>query len=312
MSLPHLAYPKIATRIERGAGDDWIATEKIHGAQLVVGVDATQAKIGKRKAWLAPDESFFGWQLLRLDLEIAARKIHAALATTGAVYLYGELFGGRYPHADVTPVAGLVPVQTGIWYAPDLRFSIFDIVLVADEPSTFLAHDRVRALAADAGLHAAPVLGRGRLTDLQRLPIRYPSRVARDLGLPAIEPNFAEGFVLKPAVAAPVATRPCAKYKIPEFDEQQFDGATALDANAHLSPEALFDLATRLVNAPRLASAQSKAGSDPAAVSEEAALDAMVDLHDMFPRHMAGLAPADEAALNRHLVRVALERLRQP
>jgi Rnl2 family RNA ligase len=310
-ALIHLSYPKIATRLERAGGDDWIATEKIHGAQLVVGADATQAKIGKRKAWLAADESFFGWQLLRLGLATAAHEIHAALGARGTIHLYGELFGGRYPHADVAPVAGLVPVQTGIWYAPDLRYSVFDIVHVVDETATFLAFDRMRQLAADTGLHTAPLLGRGRLTDLQRLPVRYPSRVARELDLPPIEPNFAEGFVLKPSGAAPFTTRPCAKYKIPEFDEQRFDGANALDENAHLPREALLDLAARLVNAPRLASAQSKVGTHADAVTDEVVLDALVDLHDMFPRHMAGLSPADEAALSQHLARVTRAQLQE-
>ena len=301
MELNHLTYPKIASRIERGGGEDWIASEKIHGAQLVLGANATQIKIGKRKAWLAPDESFFGWQLLRLALTEAARTIFDSLGSQGAIYVYGELFGGCYPHADVAPVHGLVPVQTGIWYAPDLRYSVFDIVHVTNDGAMFVAADRVRELAAHAGLHVAPILGRGRLTDLQRLPVRYPSHVARELGLPSIDTNVAEGYVLKPAGAAPFDTRPCAKYKIPEFDEQQFDGASALDANAHVPQDVLFDLGARLINAPRVASARSKVGTSVDTLREEVVLDALVDLHDIFPRHMSGLTPDGEAALLEYL-----------
>jgi Rnl2 family RNA ligase len=301
VEFPHLPYPKIAIRIERGAGENWIATEKIHGAQLVLGADSSQVKIGKRKAWLASSESFFGWQLLRPALTAAARAIHASLGSQGAVYVYGELFGGHYPHADVPPARGLVPVQTGIWYAPELRYSIFDIVHVTPDESMFVADDQIRQLAALTGLQTAPLLGRGRLTDLQRLPVRYVSRVAGELGLPPIESNFAEGYVLKPAAAAPFATRPCAKYKIPEFDEQQFDGANALDANAHLSRDELFDLSARLINAPRVASAQSKVGTNPERVRDEVVLDALIDLHDMFPRHMSGITPDDEASLVQYL-----------
>jgi Rnl2 family RNA ligase len=301
VDIAHLPYPKITTRIERSAGEDWIATEKIHGANLVLGVDAAQVRIGKRKAWLAPGESFFGWQLLRVALTAAARAIHAAMGSQSTVYVYGELFGGHYPHPQVAPVLGLVPVQTGIWYTPDIRYSVFDIAQVTNEGTMFIAEERTRRLATDAGLHCAPLLGRGRLTDLQRLPVRYESRVARELGLPSIEANVAEGYVLKPASEAPFTTRPCAKYKIREFDEQQFDGASALDANAHLSRETLFALGARLINAPRIASARSKVGTDAQKMQEEAALDALVDLHDMFPRHMSGLSAADEAELVRHL-----------
>ncbi len=89
----------------------WVAQEKIHGAQLVIGVEGGQAFFGKRKAWLADDEPFFGWQLLRGALTEAALAIRAALGEDA--FLYGELFGGAYPHPDVPPVPGLQAVQTG-------------------------------------------------------------------------------------------------------------------------------------------------------------------------------------------------------
>ena len=129
MPLSLLQYPKISSgSLNSPKRDDWVATEKIHGAQLVVGASADEVRIGKRKAWLEPGEPFFGWQMLRPSLHALARSVHRAMGATGEVWIYGELFGGHYPHPAVTPVAGLVPVQTGIWYAPDLQFAVFDVV----------------------------------------------------------------------------------------------------------------------------------------------------------------------------------------
>lgn len=301
MPIDHLPFIKIPTRIETAPGGDWIATEKIHGAQLVLGVNAGEIHIGKRKAWLIPQEPFFGWQMLRPALHAAARTVYDTFDEPGTLFLYGELFGGHYPHPDVTAVAGLVPVQTGVWYAPDLQYAVFDIVHVGAAEPMYLSHDRVQELLATAGLRTPPLLGRGRFGELHRLPVRYPSQVARLLALPPLDANFAEGYVLKPAAAAPVASRPCVKHKIPEFDEQRFNESDAFDANAHLSRDALFDLAARLVNAARVASARSKVGTDPDKVCEEIVLDSLIDLHDMLPRRLGSLSSEEEAALQRHL-----------
>ena len=303
MSLAVLAFPKIpAIRGDAPSHGEWVASEKIHGAQLVVGVDSVEIRIGKRKAWLGPDEPFFGWQMLRPLLFSAARAIHQALGSEGEVWMYGELFGGQYTHPSVAPVAGLVPVQTGIWYAPDLRFAAFDIVHARDgEEAIFLAHNRVQELAATGGVLTPPVLGGGRFSELDRLPVRFQTRVPRMLGLPELERNDAEGYVLKPATQSVISQRPCVKRKIPEFDEQRFDESGAFEPDAFLSRESLFALGARLINAPRLASARSKVGTEPSRIIEEVALDALIDLRDMFPRRIDTLTPDEERELVSHL-----------
>lgn len=299
MPLSLLQYPKISSgALDGRTRDDWVATEKIHGAQLVVGASADEVRVGKRKAWLGPDESFFGWQILRPFLHAIARSVHEALGATGEVWLYGELFGGHYPHPAVSPVAGLVPVQTGIWYAPDLQFAVFDIVHASgtSEPE-FLGHDQLQELAPALGFRTVPVLARGRFTELDRLPVRFTTRVPEMLGLPAITPNDAEGYVLKPAGGGPVTARPAAKRKIAEFDEAKFDESRALNENTHLSRDELFALASHLINHARVASARSKVGTDAHRVVEEVVLDAMMDLRDIFPRRVEAMSTDEEQAL---------------
>lgn len=121
MAQPLQLYPKI------GAGSPehtskagvWVALEKIHGAQVVIGVTEDEIRFGKRKAWLQATDPFFGWQLLRSELEVAARALHRAMGLRAATLsIYGELFGGAYPHSEVAAVPGMAPVQTGIWRWP--------------------------------------------------------------------------------------------------------------------------------------------------------------------------------------------------
>ncbi|MGI5241737.1 RNA ligase family protein [Dactylosporangium sp. CA-139066] len=108
--MEHVPYPKIpATLANAPSAGPWIATEKIHGAQLVVAYDGHTLRVGKRRSWLRDDETFFGWQLLRGALLRTARHAldHGA---TPSVRLYGELYGGHYPHPSVAPVPGAGPV----------------------------------------------------------------------------------------------------------------------------------------------------------------------------------------------------------
>jgi Rnl2 family RNA ligase len=307
--MEHRPYPKIPSRRDGSIASPsgvWIATEKIHGAQLVVGANGRETRIGKRKAWLDPDEPFFGWQLLRTDLEEAARAFHADLGVA-VVRLYGELFGGHYPHASVATVAGVSAIQTGIWYAPDVRFALFDIVIERDErdEGTFVAHDEVESLGRRHGVLTVPILGRGGRADLEQLPVRFPSRVHAALGLPAIDGNFAEGFVLKPNARARAGERFAIKHKLPDFDDARFDESAPWSPNAQLGANDLSLLATRMVNPARIASARSKVGADALAIREEVVLDVLIDLEAAFPTALAALDAEGEESLRAHVATLA-------
>jgi len=306
-SLPHRPFPKIPRKLSDtpGAGSRWVATEKIHGAQLVVATDGSAVRFGKRKAWLDEREAFFGWQLLRAPLERAALNLYPQLHETGPAYLYGELFGGHYPHPKVAELPGMQAVQTGIWYAPTLHYAVFDIAVLRGEELWFLAHSQLLDLTAKAGFVSAPLLGRGNRGSLSKLPVRYPSTIPGLLGLPALADNIAEGFVLKPDVLLPATKRPVVKHKIREFDEVRFGQSLPFDGGVHLSVPELIRWAGEMINPARVASARSKVGQRAAAVVEEVLLDVWIDLEAIFPRRMSGLREADEQTLREALTRLA-------
>jgi Rnl2 family RNA ligase len=279
----------------------WIATEKIHGAQLVVASDGRTTRVGRRKAWLSDDEPFFGWQLLRDRLAAAAEAAVPGPGTT--VRLYGELYGGSYPHSDVPPAPGVTAVQTGIWYTPDLRFALFDVLVqtTSGDEGVYLPYAQVRDIAGAAGLDVVPLLRRGRLPDLDTVSTRFVTTIPAALGLPPLPDNLAEGIVIRADQSLPPTKRSIVKRKIAEFDEQRFDQSQPFDTDAPLTPTDLLSIAEHMVNPIRLASARSKVGEDPAATADETVLDILIDLTNAFPTAMAQLDPTIGTALQEHI-----------
>jgi Rnl2 family RNA ligase len=301
-------FPKLHGALPDGAPEGpYVALEKVHGAQLVVGLDTQGGiSIGKRKAWLAADDAFFGWQLLRPELERAALNLRLSLRATGLappeaeIVLYGELFGGGYPHRAVPALGAFTPVQTGIWYAADLRFALFGVLITAREQGggVLLGATDVGRLAEEVGLLSPPVLGRGSRAEVLALPERFPTRVPGLLGLPSIEGNVAEGFVVwldRPtAFDSPAAC----KRKIPEMREAEFDGSEAFAPDRVLPAAELLAIVPRLVNRARLESAGSKVGfHDEAALLDEVELDVLIDLEAALPMTMRSLADEEERSL---------------
>lgn len=289
-------YPKIGPIGDSAAGP-WVATEKLHGANFVIGIAGDEVRFGKRKAWLEPDAAFFGWQLVAGELAARGRALARAIGAHQVV-CYGELFGGAYPHADVAPIAGLPAVQTGVWYAPDLRWSMFDVLVAGgdDDDGQLLAFAEVEELAAAVELTTAPVIARGRRDELDRLPVAAPTRIPALLGLPPLPDNLREGLVLKPDRRFAPGARPIIKRKLADFDDARFDDGDAWSPR-HLSADELAGWGRRLVNPARVASARSKVGTDRAAIVDEIVLDVAVDLETVFAAAWRALGADGEAAV---------------
>ena len=293
-------FGKIRTKATRlPPGGPWVALEKVHGAQLVVGIDRTSgwARVGKRKAWLDDDAAFFGWQLLSTELLAAARGWARTLGVNQLV-AYGELYGGAYPHPDVPSVGGLQAVQTGVWYAPGLHWSPFDVLVAEDDDDegVFLSYSELAELLEGGPFIPPPCVARGPRGDLLALPVAAPTRVPARHSLPTIADNIAEGLVLRPDRRAAPGERGLLKRKIDTFDDARFGEAEAWDPG-DVGIDALLTWADRLVNPARLASARSKVGTDLSLVREEVVLDVCVDLEEAFPHAMAMRTEGEQAQL---------------
>lgn len=306
-------FPKLpeAAPADSPAGP-WCAFEKVHGAQLVLGRSAEgTVHVGKRKAWLAEDEPFFGWQTLRQRLTGAVHELASRLEQAAGrdLVVYAELHGGGYPHADVPALASASPVQTGIWYGPELRVAAFAILIAApgEADGELLAPSRTHALLTGLpGLGPVPVVGRGPHRRMAELPVGRPPAAPRGAGLPPIEGNVAEGLVFWPDRPSSLAGLRAWKRKIPGMREETFLLSRPFDPGRAVPFGELCGLAEGMVGRVRLAGARSKTGEDAPALLDEVVLDVLTDLEAALPVAMAELSRASLDVLSA-TVRAAAE-----
>ncbi|MCU0654778.1 MAG: hypothetical protein MUF64_05650 [Polyangiaceae bacterium] len=310
MSLSFAPFDKIAERPDQWQADEialrrlarlpWVVSEKIHGANLCIAVEPAGLRVGKRKRWLEPNEDFFGHHRLLARLRPSLLEL-ARLARQGrdqvaSVLVYGELFGGSYPHPQVTPVAEVEPVQTGVWYAPDVHLCIFDLALRFEQGDRmeFLDIDRTLALAGASGLLAAEPLLVGSYREAMDFCERFPTTLPTRLGLPSLGPsNLAEGVVLRPQRAVTLDTprgpvRPLLKKKIDEFaEDERYRGARPWARTVQGTEPVLNRLeqeALSLLTPTRVAAAVSKVGrQDPQGIAEETLGDLWEEIQNRTP-----------------------------
>lgn len=112
---------------------DWVVTEKVHGANFAITTDGVEVRFAKRKELLQLGEDFFGYLSQKSVLEEKVKYIFASfkksLASLHRITIYGELFGGEYPHPNVPLVPGIQSVQTGVYYSPKIEYYGFDIAI---------------------------------------------------------------------------------------------------------------------------------------------------------------------------------------
>lgn len=297
---------------------EWVVTEKVHGAAFALVVDAAGVRAAKRKAVLGSGDSFFGFQLvLERWREAAAALFETRRASTpdlAQVVVHGELFGGGYPHPEVAPAPGVHPVQTGVWYCPEVRFLAYDVAEVRlDGGRDYLGWHEAAAVLDAAGLPRLEPLHVGTQAEALAWPERFPTTLPARFGLPPLEDNRAEGLVVRPAPTVWLETRrgrarPLLKRKPPEFSEDpRYHQAEAWPeaAPAGVPPLDLLEWEGRRRLVPlRLAGAISKAGplipGDAARRTEVVGLlveDLLEELAREHPLPLAGLEPADRALL---------------
>lgn len=251
-----------------------MVTEKIHGAHFCILTDGIAIVGANRKRLLLPGDTFFEYQRILHRLE---PQIHRLFHLVRSLYpqlswlsCYGELFGGAYPHPDVPAIAGLEPIQTGIYYTSDLAFCIFDLAISGLHFShRYLDYDQAVTLLQRTGLLYAPPLLIGTYQEALDYPVAFPSTLPALLGLPSLpQDNKAEGIVIKPLRAIPTDKgfiRPMLKRKISAFaEDRRFHQAQKWPLPSSLQHAGTLDLlkweAFNQLTENRLRSAISKIG----------------------------------------------------
>jgi len=253
--------------MRRATRGDWVVTEKIHGANFCAVVDGSTIRGAKRKSLLEEGEDFFNHRRVLDRLREPLRHLFAEAGAPERVLVYGELYGGGYPHPDVPAAPGVQPVQTGVWYAPDVEFQAFDVAVVRGGERRWLGFEEARALLISAGVPCVEPLFIGPYAEALAITPEFSTRVPARHGLPPLADNLAEGIVVKPlaAVTLPDGGRPVLKIKHPRFaeDARYHQGQRWEAPTPGTSPLVTleWEMLSRL-NRPRLESALSKLGPE--------------------------------------------------
>ena len=258
---------------------DWVVTEKVHGANLCFTIAPTGIRCAKRKEYISENDAFFNYQRLLEKLKGKIQQVFDVLEQQhpqiSRVFIYGELFGGGYPHPDVEPDRTVKLVQTGVYYSPTIEFYAFDIAICTEETSDnkiYLDYDRALEIFQEVGIFHARPLFVGKFNNACSYPIEFDSTIPAELGLPALSQNPAEGVTIKPLKSIYVETkkgkvRPIIKKKIAAFTEdRRFHQAKKWPDERSPSQEEHFSVLKwegfNLITENRLQNAISKIGTD--------------------------------------------------
>lgn len=282
--------------------EKWVVLEKIHGANFSFEYRNGTVQFARRRGYLNWEDSFFAFQTVASSIEANVQGLFDEVASTETILLeatddnfqiiiYGELFGGKYPHPEVEANRTVEPIQNGIYYSPDICFCAFDIALVTTLTKEYLGYERCLELFDKHGIFHSKPLFIGSLSKALDFSTRKDSTVPIALGLPPLGTNLIEGVVVKPyCLRCNASKRVIFKTKNKEFDEdEQYRSSERWgyfpNTNCSMSVQtaAIVHEGLRLVTPLRLDSAASKIGNladHLEEVKEEVRLDVLATLGD--------------------------------
>ena len=190
----------------------WIAMEKVHGANFCMIHDGEKIFCCRRNDILHEHETFYNFQMIRDKYKDNMAKLFFLLSepntlrtiypdkdvTLERIMLYGELYGGIYPHAEVEDF-GYLHVQKGVYYTSNIGFYVFDVAIkVTDEEARWLNYDLAMELFEQCEFFYSKPLHTGTLRECLDYNINFNSTIPDLLGLPKLDKNQCEGIVIKP------------------------------------------------------------------------------------------------------------------
>lgn len=189
----------ISAIVEQGLGNiDFVVQEKVHGANLCFITDGQTILTARRNELIIENENFYNAPLV---LEQYKHQIIALFHDIAEQYLaseisiFGEIFGGGYPHPDVPVDHKSQLVQRGIYYSPYNDFYAFDILINGE---SYLDTESMNQLFEKHKFHYAKTLFKGNLTECLSYPNVFKTTIPQEFNLPELDGNICEGVVIRP------------------------------------------------------------------------------------------------------------------
>ena len=181
---------------------EFVVQEKVHGSNVCLVTDGKTVAFGKRTGFVEADEKFYDYEEL---LERYTQKaidlfsiIKENIPDINTVTVFGEMFGGKYPHPDVKNSPRTMLIQKGVHYCPNHELYAFDLYVATEESARFLTVDEGNRYFELGAFFYAKTVFRGTLKECLRYPNDFQSQISAWLGLPQFDDNICEGVVIRP------------------------------------------------------------------------------------------------------------------
>jgi Rnl2 family RNA ligase len=187
-----------------GHGDvQFVIQEKVHGANFCFATDGKIVTAGKRTGFVETNENFYDHEELLERYSAKIIKMFTLVKEkypdTLTVTIFGEMFGGNYPHPEIANDSRITCIQKGVYYCPNHEFYAFDLYVSNSDTARFLVVDEMNTFFEEAGFLYAKTLFTGTIDECLQYPNAFPSHISGWLGLPPIKDNICEGIVIRPS-----------------------------------------------------------------------------------------------------------------
>jgi Rnl2 family RNA ligase len=242
-------YPKINSYCRKNfnSEEEFIVTEKIHGANFAFYLSENQIECAKRNSFLTPKNIFHNHQELLAKMRPTLEEI---LYSYGPMIIYGEIFGGGYPHPEIETNPEIKVVQKEVWYSPEVCFAAFDMM----QNGEFLDEVTFQQICDEHDLFRAPILAQGTYDEVSNYDPAFETKIPTLLGLPSLPNNLAEGVVIKTTSGGTPLKRQIFKRKIKKYSE----GRVKPPAKPKEDLSDLVERISPLINENRLQAVVSK------------------------------------------------------
>jgi Rnl2 family RNA ligase len=181
----------------------FIVQEKVHGANFCFATDGECVNAGKRSGFVEPDENFYDHQelLTRYSDKVLNlfTRIKEKYSDVSTLTVFGEMFGGNYPHPEIKNDSRITCIQKGVYYSPIHEFYAFDLYVTTADTGRFLAVDEISEFFEAEKFLYAKTLFKGTLDECLQYPNAFQSYISGWLGLPPVDDNICEGIVIRPS-----------------------------------------------------------------------------------------------------------------
>ena len=188
--------------IEQGFGDlTYVVQEKVHGANLSFITDGKNILTAKRTELILDSEEFFNSKLVLANYKDKILNLHKAISAdldTKTVTIFGEIFGGGYPHPNIPKDDTAKLVQRGIYYCPQNDFYAFDILIDNDK---YLDVETANTYFDKFGFVYAKTLLKDNLKNCLAYSNTFKTTIPTEYKLPELDGNICEGVVVRPTQA---------------------------------------------------------------------------------------------------------------